>query len=167
MNLELRELSIVDGREIYDMLQEIGPGENGFGNCGYNVDYNKFADYLIDNLKYSKGLELKDEHVPQTIYWLFAEKKPIGMVKLRAYLNDNLLKVGGHIGYCIRPSARGNGYGNAILKEVLKIACLKGLDKVLITCSEDNISSKKVIERNGGVMENILEGKCRYWITFE
>ena len=166
MNLELRELSIVDGKEIYDMLQEIGPGENGFGNCGYDVEYTRFADYLIDNLKYSKGLQLKEEHVPQTIYWLFANKRPVGMIKLRAYLNDSLLKEGGHIGYCIRPSERGKGYGNVILGEVLRLACVKGIDKVLITCNENNMLSKKVIEKNGGIMENIISGKCRYWITF-
>lgn len=166
MNLELRELSIVDGKEIYEMLQEIGPGENGFGNCGYDVDYDRFADYLIDNLKYSKGLQLKEGHVPQTIYWLFKDERPIGVVKLRSYLNDNLLKVGGHIGYCIRPSERGKGFGHVILQQILGFACSKGIDKVLLTCNDDNIPSKKVIERNGGVLENCAHGKCRYWVTF-
>ena len=47
-----------------------------------------------------------------------------------------------------------------------------GLEKVLITCNKDNFGSAKVIEKNGGVLENIveniIEGKKiytkRYWI---
>ena len=45
-----------------------------------------------------------------------------------------------------------------------------GIDPVLITCDDDNIGSIKVIERNGGVLENIVTGpdvprpKRRYWI---
>jgi len=44
-----------------------------------------------------------------------------------------------------------------------------GLEKVLITCYDDNIASAKVIENNGGVFERFTEkeGKKlrRYWIT--
>jgi predicted acetyltransferase len=41
---------------------------------------------------------------------------------------------------------------------------------VLLTCDEDNIGSKKIIEHNGGILENIAEvegfskRKLRYWI---
>lgn len=44
------------------------------------------------------------------------------------------------------------------------------LDKVLISCREDNIASKKVIEKNGGIYENNYYDKekdnsyRRYWI---
>ena len=43
-----------------------------------------------------------------------------------------------------------------------------GLEKVLITCDEDNIASAKVIEKNGGIFERyaVKDGKKfrRYWI---
>lgn len=32
-----------------------------------------------------------------------------------------------------------------------------GIKKVLITCDKDNIASAKVIESNGGKLENIIE----------
>ena len=48
-----------------------------------------------------------------------------------------------------------------------------GLTKVaLVTCDVDNIASAKIIEKNGGVLENIIENNIdgtkiltkRYWI---
>ena len=44
------------------------------------------------------------------------------------------------------------------------------IDNVLISCKDFNIASKKVIEKNGGVFENIYINKddgynyLRYWI---
>ena len=44
-----------------------------------------------------------------------------------------------------------------------------GLEKVLITCDDENIASAKVIENNGGIFERLAErdGKQyrRYWIA--
>ena len=162
--IELIELTLNDGKDIFDMIKEIGPGENGFGNSGYEMNYEDFSEYLIKNIKMSKGIDLWPEQVPQTMYWLYVDGVPGGIGKLRDYLNDNLKKIGGHIGYTIRPSEREKGYGNAILKEVLKRAKEKNITEVFFTCNEDNIPSRKVIEANNGELEDILEGKCRYSI---
>ena len=164
MVVELRVLNLEDGEDIYHMLQHMGPGENGFGNSGYGLSYEEFQQYLERNLKISKGIGLTANQVPQTMYWLMADGKPLGMGKLREYLTDALLKMGGHIGYSIIPSERGKGYGTIMLKELLKEAAKKEIKEVLLTCNEDNISSKRVIEGNGGVLENIVDNKCRYWI---
>jgi len=56
---------------------------------------------------------------------------------------------------------------------MLRLGLLKakelGLEKVLITCHDDNTASAKVIENNGGVFERYTyrdEKKYRrYWIT--
>lgn len=167
MKVELRKLAKNDGREIYDMLQEIGPGENGFGNCGFNIAYEQFTEYLDKNINFSEGIGLDKKYVPQTIYWLIVNDKPVGIGKLRHYLNDNLKIVGGHIGYSIRPSERKNGYGNLILKEILKEAQKMNIDEVLLTCDEINIPSRKVIEKNNGVLESMENGECKYWIKLK
>jgi predicted acetyltransferase len=45
-----------------------------------------------------------------------------------------------------------------------------GVDRFLVTCDEDNVVSIRTIEKNGGVLENIVSGpelekpKRRYWI---
>lgn len=167
MLLELKELSARDGIEIFEMIKEIGPGENGFVNSGYDMSYDEFSGYLEDNINYSKGINLREGYVPQTIYWLFMNSRPVGIVKLRHFLNDFLRNHGGHIGYCIRPSERGKGYGTIILKEVLKKAEEKGIKEALVVCDAVNALSRKVIEANGGCLEEIKDGECKYWIDLK
>lgn len=167
MKIELRKLSKKDGREIYDMLQELGPGENGFVNSGFNITLDKFPEYIDKNIAFSKGIGLDEKYVPQTIYWLIIDSIPVGIGKLRHHLNDNLRKIGGHIGYSIRPSERKNGYGNLILKEILKEAQKMNINEVLLTCDDINIPSRKVIEKNNGVLESMENGECKYWIKLK
>ena len=38
------------------------------------------------------------------------------------------------------------------------------IDRVLVTCDDTNLASATVIERNGGVLEDIRGVKRRYWI---
>lgn len=162
--VELKELSLHDGKEIFDMIKEIGPGENGYMNAGYNINYDEFESYLIGHIEMSKGINLNSKYVPQTMYWLYVDGKPVGITKLRHYLNENLKKEGGHIGYTIRPTERGKGYGNLILQEALKKAKQENILEVLLTCNENNTASRRVIEENGGELQDIIEGICRYWI---
>lgn len=78
----------------------------------------------------------------------------------------------GHIGYDIKPSERGKDYGREILILGIPKAKDLGLLKVLLLCSEENIISRKIIERNGGMYEssiNTPDGEIlrRYWINFK
>lgn len=129
-----------------------------------------FPRYIAKLLSQSLGKNLPPGYVPATTYWLIVDNEFIGSVNIRHILSENLSKVGGHIGYDIRPSRRKKGYGRKILKLALSKARELGLKKILITCDETNIASKKIIEANGGVFENRLEqghgrpAKLRYWI---
>jgi len=40
-----------------------------------------------------------------------------------------------------------------------------GITQILVTCDQSNAASRRVIEANGGVLENVLDGECRYWIN--
>lgn len=164
MKIKLRELTLKDDKEIFDMLQEIGPGENGFDNSANDYTFNDWPKYLEKYHNYSKGLNLKPGYVKQTTYWLFIDDKPVGISKLRHSLTEKLIEKGGHIGYSIRPSQRNKGYGKIILRETLKKAAQKGIKQALITCHSDNIRSKKVIESAGGELQDIYQNECRYWI---
>lgn len=92
----------------------------------------------------------------------------IGSIQVRHSLTDYLAQFGGHIGYGIRPSKRGKGYGKRMLAEALKYCDVLGIKKALITCDKDNSSSRKVIRANGGVLEEeVLEGEKkvqRFWV---
>ena len=130
------------------------------------------TDVIKKFYNYRHNIKLKPNRVPQTTYWLIDGEEFIGEISIRHYLTDSLLRYGGHIGYGIRHSKWNLGYGTKMLALALKKAKTMGLEKVLITCDDDNIGSAKVIEKNGGVLENIIknsiEGKQiytkRYWI---
>ena len=114
--------------------------------------------------------KLKPGRVPHWHFWLIDGNDYIGRLILRAELNAHLLQIGGHIGYEIRPSRRRQGYGKLILKYGLERAKVFGLERVLLTCDEENIGSRRIIESHGGMLENIIEVEqwpakvCRYWI---
>lgn len=40
-----------------------------------------------------------------------------------------------------------------------------GLDRVLLTCDEDNEPSRRVILANGGIPDGNTRGEDRFWIT--
>jgi len=111
------------------------------------------------------------ERVPSSDYWLVLDEAFIGSISLRHRLSEFLLKFGGHIGYGVRPSFRHQGYGTLMLRlcidEARKI--LK-TDRVLLTCAEGNMGSRKIIEANGGILEDIVsfdwqdDNTMRYWI---
>ncbi|WP_025688338.1 GNAT family N-acetyltransferase [Paenibacillus zanthoxyli] len=164
MAMELRELTAAEGKEIYEMAREIGAGENGFVNSLYIAGYSKFLKLLPVLRDYSAGIGLAPGQVPQTLYFLYAEGRPVGYGKLRHWLTDSLLVTGGHIGYCIRPSARRLGYGTALLAGLLDKARDLGIPRVLLTCNEDNEGSRRVIENNRGHMAELDNRYCRYWI---
>lgn len=123
----------------------------------------------------AQGIVRIPARVAQTVL-LLARETPsettlLGVAKLRHTLNPTLEDMGGHIGYSIRPSERGKGYGTLILARTLEHARALGLSRVLLTCDPDNIRSVCVILRNGGVLTS--EGYSpvygrrisRYWIA--
>lgn len=130
-----------------------------------------FASYLESVRNMARGINLQEGFVPMTTYWLTLQGKMIiGESRLRHYLNPDLEIEGGHIGYAIRPTMRRLGYGTKILALTLEKARNLGLQRVLVTCDSDNIGSARIIEHNGGKLENYAvspeSGKqiSRYWI---
>jgi predicted acetyltransferase len=102
--------------------------------------------------------------VPSTTLWWVDGEEYLGRVALRHRLTPRLRDLGGHIGYDVRPSARRQGHATKMLAATLPVARELGIDPVLVTCDVDNIGSKKVIEANGGVLEDQRGIKLRYWV---
>lgn len=100
-----------------------------------------------------------------------SDDKVVGMIDIRHTLNDYLLKFGGHIGYSVRRSEWNQGYAKEMLHQALEVCRTLALEKVLLTCDKANPASAKVIQFNGGRLENELldesDGEIvqRYWIT--
>jgi predicted acetyltransferase len=148
--------------------------EDGFAYAHYfeSIADCNFENYVSILPGFSKGEKLPKGHVPCTFLFAFNEKEEIvGRVSIRHSLTENLLRVGGHVGYGVVPSHRKQGHATLILSESIKYIKnnIKDLDKILVTCDENNIGSKKTIERNNGLLENkvLLPNnvtKLRYWI---
>jgi predicted acetyltransferase len=102
--------------------------------------------------------------VPSTTWWWVEGTEYLGRISLRHRLTARLLEIGGHIGYDVRPSARRQGHATAMLRAVLPHAYKSGIGPALVTCDTDNVGSRKVIEANGGVFEDMRSGKLRYWV---
>lgn len=98
------------------------------------------------------------------------DDRVVGMVDIRHCLGTPfLVKVGGHIGYGVRPSERRKGYATAILGMALDHARTLGLPRVMLSCYGDNAGSRRTILRWGGKREREFvhtDGKMIevYWI---
>ena len=101
--------------------------------------------------------------VPATSLWWVDGREYLGRLTIRHRLTPSLLTLGGHIGYDIRPSGRRRGHATAMLAAALPVAKRLDIDPALITCNEDNVGSRKVIEANGGILEDVRDGKLRFW----
>jgi predicted acetyltransferase len=98
-------------------------------------------------------------------FWITEEDEVIGFVSFRHSIEPEFLRTeGGHIGYSIRPSYRRRGHASRALGLTLDRAREIGLDRVLVTCDEDNVASARTIESRGGVFESVFKDKRRYWI---
>ena len=107
--------------------------------------------------------------VHATHWWIVEDEEYLGAIALRHELNDFLLRAGGHIGYGIRPSARRRGLATWALRQVLDVPRTQRLERVLITCEDRNTASARVIESQGGVLEDVrateLGQTRRYWVA--
>ena len=90
--------------------------------------------------------------VPNSTFWLVEGNEVLAVSNLRRRLNRRLRQHGGHIGYGVRPSARGGGNGKLLLALTLDRARQRGIPRLLITCAKDNLASVGVAEANGGVL---------------
>ncbi len=132
----------------------------------YDGDYSAWLQYISEC---NDGINI-GENVPQTLFFLKDSNGTIvGATSLRHYINHTNVTVGGHVAYGICPEHRGKGLGNLVLQLALDKLFEMKIYKVLITCDTDNILSSKVIEHNGGVLENQTYDENgisvnRYWI---
>ena len=115
------------------------------------------------------GRNLPPRFVPGTFLVADVAGQIVGRTSIRFELNDVLLREGGHIGYGVLPQHRRRGHATEILRQSLVIARAEGVDRVLVTCDEDNVGSRTVIESCGGKLESVVNAgdgvpKRRYWI---
>ena len=103
------------------------------------------------------GRNVPSSRVPSSTFWLVDKYSYLGTADIRHFLTDDLRKLGGNIGYSIRPAAWRNGLGTLQLRLILPEAKKLRVLSPIVTCFEHNIGSARVIEKNGGVlMEKVI-----------
>ena len=130
-----------------------------------------YSRWLGDSYRNSRESTANENWVPTTT--LFAVRKDdnkiIGITDIRHNLEQDVLKeYGGHIGYSVCPTERCKGYGTTILQLALDYTREMGLERVMLSCNEENIASVRVIEKCGGILQStkvIRDERIRiYWI---
>ncbi len=83
---------------------------------------------------------------PYYIYLIEVATKIVGKIVLREGTNEERY-YDGHIGYTIEPEYRGHHYAYQAVMLIKPIAKELGFNELIITCSPDNIASKKTIKK--------------------
>jgi predicted acetyltransferase len=153
-----------EGRGRPDDDSMVGDEIRGFGGQGWSTP--EGFDQYVRSLR---GQALEDSarppgQVPATTLWWVDGAEYLGRIAVRHRLTPQLLELYGHIGYDVRPAARRRGHATAMLAAMLPVARRLGIDPALVTCEHDNLGSRTVIERNGGVLEDRRGTKLRFWV---
>lgn len=156
---------------LAEVLKELGAGDSRFNGTAFGRGECGLQTFLQECRDSEAGRNLLPGKVPQSTYWLVNEaNQVVGIVRVRHRLNERLLQFGGHIGYYIRPSERGKGYGKLALQLALEQTRRLGLTRALLTVNPENAFSKRVVLSNGGVPDgqgvDPISGEVvdRYWI---
>ena len=136
-------------------------------SVGFSLrDIDEYNDWLT-HIKVLANAPDKQSHY---IVYRAADNKLIGLLIIRHSLNNPMLyKYSGNIGCHVAPSERHKGYGTKMLNIGLDICRKLGLNETLMICADDNIASKKCIEKCGGELKQKVpldNGviQCRYII---
>lgn len=163
MKYELKELNMNMGQSEYEMYQDIPLKESGSTNLCNGLPYEVFKNYLENQLA-RKYQNISEYDTPTRIYIMYVNNIPVGYIGLRTKIDEQWKKWSGNFYYAIRMSERKKGYGTKILKLALDEFKKLGFKEIYGQSSDGNIASAKVIENNGGILKEEIDGTRYYKI---
>ncbi len=118
-------------------------------------EYNAWKNTIFTDYENSaKGINLPKGFIPSVTFWLVEGDEYIGTVNIRLGLTDALRYFGGNVGFIIKKSARGKGYGEAIARLAIDKARELLKTPVLVTCFKDNVAATKNVEKCGVISKS-------------
>lgn len=106
---------------------------------------------------------------------LVGTKHRVGQIDLRIGNTEMIVKYGGHAGYGVNESFRGQRFAARSIRLLFPLARKHGLNPLWITCNPDNVPSRRTCEIAGGRFIEIVDlpkdsnmyrlgdrRKCRY-----
>lgn len=106
-------------------------------------------------------------HDVETIYYsicLHQSDEKVGRCDLRIGFNEELYYAG-NIGYHIYTAYRGHGYAYEATKLLMDVAHKEfDMKELIITCSPDNIASKKTLEKLNGELLETTSVPTNHWL---
>ncbi len=118
----------------------------------YRPALEDFKSYIHALEKLSEEINLYEGQVPVSNFWLIHGDDVVGVVRIRHKEDGSA----GHIGYDISPEFRKMGYGTELLRLALQEASKLGINNAILTCSTANTSSRRIIEKNGGILQGTI-----------
>ena len=167
--LRLRPLRLDDEHAVHAAQRAMADDDFEFAfDLANDTDW---PSYLTERARQQSGIDVPSDRVPASFLVATLDEVIVGRASIRHQLNDWLLAFGGHIGYGVLPPFRRQGCATETLRQSLVIARAFGVDRVLLTCDDDNTGSSTVIEHCGGVLDpdwaktDETLPKRRYWIA--
>lgn len=120
--------------------------KRSFGQSGEPIHgSNGLAKAKTINEWLSQVTKLKD-----TDQYLIVDEEGvfIGLIDIKKRLNQYTSKEGGHISYSVIKEQQRKGYASQALSLACNLGYDLGIQRLLLTCKEDNHASKRVILKN-------------------
>lgn len=139
--------------DSFERLREAvcAAGEDAWNGHGTEIAWKDVYAYIKATNDWAKGANVPHNWVPTSTYWIVQQGEVVGELEVRHRLLPRLREIGGHIGYHTHPQHRGKGIATFALEQGLRILAAMGTTAALITCSDNNAASARVIEKCGGV----------------
>ncbi|RKQ35382.1 GNAT family N-acetyltransferase [Kocuria tytonis] len=133
------------------------------------LDEGTWPEFLDAVERAARGTDLPPDRVRADFLLAEVDGRIVGRTSIRYDLTDHLRRVGGHVGYAVGPEFRRRGYATEILRQPVARLHAAGVERVLVTCADDNAASCATIESCGGVLEDVVVDDAgrptrRYWI---
>jgi predicted acetyltransferase len=105
-NIYLKFSTLEDKDKWLEYIEEYRLDNPKAKPLGFTKDIN-YEEWLNKITNEHNGIDLEEGRVPSSVYFLMNDEQIVGNLSIRHNINNNFLtRIGGHIGYGVRPSER-------------------------------------------------------------